>query len=111
MNNALARFNTGMQGRQQNISELNALHNAPLNDIASLRSGSQVSLPTYGGTAATSIPGVDYLNAANMGYNANLGLSNANAARDANNMSGLFGLGGALLNSNPNFLSSLFGLG
>jgi len=99
MNDALAGYNTGMQTRQQGVSEANALHNAPLNDLASLRGQPQMTLPTYGNQVSTAIPGVDYLNAANMGYNANLGLNNANAASTANTNAGLYGLGGALIQS------------
>jgi hypothetical protein len=98
-------FGIGMQGRQQGISEANTLHNSPLNDLASLRTGSQISLPTYSPGVGTSIPGVDILNAANMGYNANLGISNANAASNANTMNGLFGLGSAAI-QNPGAISS-----
>lgn len=114
-NDALAQFNTGLQSRQQGVSEANTLHNSPYNDLASLRSGSQISLPTYSAAVGTSIPGVDLLNAANMGFNANLGVSNANAASNAGMMNGLFGLGAAgiqsgMFNGAGSYLSNLFGL-
>jgi hypothetical protein len=99
MNDALAGFNTGLQGRQQGVSEATALHNAPINDISALRGLPQVQMPTYQGQTGTSIPGVDYLNAANMQNNANLGISNANAASSNNTMNGLFGLGNSALQS------------
>ncbi len=113
MNDALAGFNTGLQGRQQGVSEATALHNSPINDISALRSLPQVQMPTYQGQTGTSIPGVDYLNAANMGYNANLGVTNANNASSNNTMNGLFGLGGAALqsgalNGTGTWLSNLF---
>lgn len=113
INDALAKYNTGMQGRQQGVSEANSLHNSGFNDLTSLRSGPQVALPQYQGQTGTSIPGVDYMNAANLGYNANLGISNANAAQNAGMTNGLFNLGGTFLNSGmgQQFLSGLFGGG
>lgn len=110
INDTIAAFGAGMQGRQQGVSEANALHNAPINDLSALRSGPQVALPQYQGQTGTSIPGVDYVNAANLGYNANLGVSNAQAAQQAGTTNGLFNLGGSLLNSSgiQNYLSGLF---
>jgi hypothetical protein len=106
INDALASFNTGMQGRQQGVSEANSLYTAPYSALASLGSGNSVNLPSFQGQTGTSIPGVDYLNAANMGFNANLGLQNAQAAERANTTNGLFGLGAAALQS-----GALSGLG
>ncbi len=106
MNDALAGFNTGMQGRQQGVSEANALHNSPINDIAALRNSTQVQLPTYPGQVGTSIPGVDYMNAANMGFNADLNLKNAEAAKQTGFNNGLFGLGAAALQS-PGMLGNI----
>jgi len=116
MNDALAGFNTGLQGRQQGVSEATAMHNSPINDISALRGLPQVQMPTYQGQVGTSIPGVDFLNAANMQNNANLGISNADAASHNNMMNGLFGLGGAALQSGAlngagGWLNGLFGSG
>jgi hypothetical protein len=97
MNNAVTGFNAGMQGRQQGVSEAQALHNSPINDINALKSGSQIQLPTFAGQNLTNIPGVDYMNAANLGFMANLGQQNADAAASQNTKSGLFGLGSAAL--------------
>lgn len=99
LNDALTQFNTGLQKRQQGVSEANTLHNSPYNDLASLRTGAQVQLPTFAGGAITSTPGVDLMNAANMGFNANLNLQNANAARSGQTTNGLFGLGSAAIQS------------
>lgn len=107
INDALANFNTGLQARQQGVSEATALHNAPLNDLSVLRGVAPVQLPTYPGQVGTSIPGVDYLNAANLGYNANLALNNANSANSANFTNGLFGLGSAALQGG--LFNGLFG--
>ena len=111
MNNAVAGFNAGMQGRQQGVAEQNYLHNAPINDIASLRGSTQFNMPSFGGMTGTSMPRVDYLNAANMGYNANLAQQNANRADQANFTSGLFGIGSAAMQSPwfGNMVGGLFG--
>ncbi len=111
INDALAQFNTGMQGRQQGVSEANALHNAPINDLNALNGISNFQMPQFQGGTATSIPGVDYMNAANQGFNATMGVNNADAARQAMQMSGLFGLGSTFLNSSTgqNLLASLGG--
>lgn len=99
MNNAVAGFNAGMQGRQQGVAEQNYLHNAPINDIASLRGSTQFTMPSFGGMTGTSMPGVDFMNAANMGYNANLAQQNANKAENTNFTNGLFGIGSAAMQS------------
>jgi hypothetical protein len=97
MNNAVAGFNAGMQSRQEGVNEANALHNSPINDINALKTGSQIQLPSFTGQVGTSIPGVDYINAANLGYNANLAQQNATNAQNTNFTNGLFGLGSAAL--------------
>ncbi len=103
-NDALAGFNTGLQSRQQGVSEANALHNAPLNDLASLRGMQGVSMPTYQGQVGTNIPGVDYTNAANQGFNASIGLQNAQSASQNNFNQGLFNLGSSAI-QNPGAIS------
>lgn len=109
MNNALAGFNTGLQSRQEGVGEENTIHNSQYNDLSSMLGGSQIQQPTYPGMIGTSIPGVDYLNAANMGYNATTGVNNANSASNSNMWNGLFGLGSALMQSNAgqNWLNSV----
>jgi hypothetical protein len=107
MNNAVTGFNAGMQSRQQGVSEAQTLHNSPLNDLSVLRSGPQVSLPNYPGMVGTSVPGVDYMNAANLGYNAQLAKQNADNAQSSNFTNGLFGLGSAAIQGGA--LNGLFG--
>jgi hypothetical protein len=97
MNNAVTGFNAGMQGRQEGVNEATTLHNSGINDINALKTGSQIQLPGYQSQVGTSIPGVDYMNAANLGYNATLGQQNANNASSTNFTNGLFGLGSAAL--------------
>ena len=105
MNDALAQFNTGLQSRQQGVSETNNMYNAPINALASLRGGQQIQMPQFQGITGTSIPGVDYTQAAQNTYNANLGNVNAQNASNTNMMNGLFGLGNAAL-QNPDAVKS-----
>lgn len=111
-NDAMGRFNTGMMGRQQGVSETNALRNAPINELNALNGiTNTVQLPNFPGQTSTSIPGVDFMNAGQLQNNANLGISNANAARSQNNINGLYGLGSAFLQSGvgQNLLNNMFG--
>lgn len=105
MNDALAQFNTGLQSRQQGVSETNNMYNAPINALASLRGGQQIQMPQFQGITGTSIPGVDYMQAAQNTYNANLDNTNAENASNQNVMNGLFGLGNAAL-QNPDAVKS-----
>lgn len=116
-NDALARFNTGLQAhttgvndalatsdaalraRQQAVSENQAQHNSTLNDIQNARGGNNITLPTFQSPTSTTMPGVDYIGTAGLGYNAALGNANAQNASDANFRNGLFGLGNAVLQS------------
>jgi len=111
-NDAMARFNTGMMNRQQGVSEINTMRNAPINELNALNGlTNTVQLPNYPGQTGTNIPGVDFMNAGNLQNNANLGISNANAARSQNNMNALYGLGSAFMQSSAgqNILNSMFG--
>lgn len=107
--NAMRDFNFGRNDayQQAQIGAINtapqtfqlasALRNQPLNEQSALRTGSQVTNPTF-----TPVPqqattaGPDMLSAANMGYQAQLGGVNAANQASANMMGGLMGLGGSL---------------
>jgi hypothetical protein len=87
--------NMYLQGHQQAVSDLEAQYNSPLNALTALQSGSQVSQPGIGQTAATAQTGIQPANYAGLvqqDYQNQLGASNAA-------MGGLFGLGGSLLGS------------
>lgn len=104
-NNAIAQQLYGNQftaadlanrARQQGFGELSYMRNEPLNTLNAVRSGAQVQGPQFVNVpqqATTS--GADYLSAAQMGYNAQMGDFNARQAAQANLNAGLFGLGGA----------------
>lgn len=89
-------FGVGQQARQQGFNELAYQRNEPLNTLNAVRSGSQVQGPSFVNPAMqANTAGADMLGAAQMGYNAQLGASNAQNAANAQMTSGLFGLGGA----------------
>jgi hypothetical protein len=90
----------GLQARQQQLGELAYRRNEPLNVLSALRTGSQVTAPTYVNSAQqATTQGPDLLGAAQMGYNAQMGDFNARQAAQANLNQGLFSLGGAALMS------------
>jgi hypothetical protein len=83
---------TGLAANQQGFNQLGYIRNEPINTLNAVRSGSQVTNPSFVSTAA----GPDYLGAAQSGYNAQL--AGANAQNAANNAftGGLMSLGGSL---------------
>jgi hypothetical protein len=83
---------TGMRARTQGFNELGYMRNEPINTLSAIRSGSQVTNPNFVTTPA----GPDYLSAAQSGYNAQLGASNAANAANSSFTSGLMQLGGTL---------------
>jgi hypothetical protein len=86
----------GLQARQQQLGELAYRRNEPLNVLSALRTGSQVTAPTYVNSAQqATTQGPDLLGAAQMGYNAQMGNFNAQQAAQANLNQGLMGLGSA----------------
>lgn len=80
-----------LQGRSQAFNEAAYTRSAPINEITSLLSGSQVTQPgsTFASTPQTQVGGVDYSSLVNQNYQSQLQQSNAQ-------MGGMFGLGGAL---------------
>jgi len=90
----------GLQARQQQLGELAYRRNEPLNVLSALRTGSQVTAPTYVNSAQqATTQGPDLLGAAQMGYNAQMGDFNARQAAQANLNQGLFSLGSAAMMS------------
>lgn len=88
----------GNQSRQQGLSELLALRALPFNELASIRTGNQVQVPS--GQAQYSVPNLNApnaLGAAEQDYQNQLGVYNAGVAGDNALMGGLFGLGAAAM--------------
>jgi hypothetical protein len=88
-------FGTGLQARQQGFNELAYGRNEPLNTLNAVRTGAQVTNPSY-----VSVPqqattrGADLLGAATAEGNYNTASANASAAQNAGMTSGLMSLAG-----------------
>jgi hypothetical protein len=94
--------------RQASIQEQAYLRSLPLNELNALRTGAQVTNPTFTNAPQQNYTaGPDMLGAANSTYQAALNSTNAQNAGEGNFMSGLFGLGGAAL-SNPALMAGMF---
>ena len=80
-----------LQGRSQAFNEAAYTRSAPINEITSLLSGSQVTQPgsTFASTPQTQVGGVDYSGLVNSNYQQQMQQNNAQ-------MGGMFGLGGTL---------------
>jgi hypothetical protein len=91
-------FGVGQQARQSALQEQAYLRNEPLNTLNAVRSGAQVQGPSFVNSAQqATTAGADLLGATQMGYNAQLGASNAQNAANNQMTQGLFSLGGAAL--------------
>lgn len=95
---ALQGISTGQQARQQGIQEQQYFNTRDLNALNALRTGSQVTNPTFGGYAQqATTAGPNMLGAAQSTYDAQLAATNAQNAGIGNLTKGLFGLGSAYL--------------
>ena len=84
--------------RNAQIAEAQMRQQQPLNNMNALVTGQQVSMPQMPQfNTAQRAQAPQYLNAANMGYQADLNAYNAQQAGAGNMMGGLFSLGGAAL--------------
>jgi len=84
--------------RNAQIAEAQMRQQQPLNNMNALVTGQQVSMPNMPQfNTAQRAQAPQYLNAANMGYQADLNAYNAQQAGAGNMMGGLFSLGGAAL--------------
>lgn len=87
-------FNTGLSARQQGFTEAAYQRNEPLNTLNAVRTGAQVTNPTF-----VSVPqqattkGADILGAVTAEGNYNTASANANAAQNAGITGGLVNLG------------------
>lgn len=93
--------NLYLGGRGQAINEMLTARSQPLNEIAALLSGSQVSTPQFQATPGFNQNPADVMGATYGSYNANA--QNAALRQQQNNamMGGLFGLGGAGISTIP----------
>lgn len=88
----------GLQANQQGFSQAGYMRNEPINTLNAIRSGSQVTNPTFQSVPQqATTQGADILGATQAGYNAQLGAANAQNAASAANTGGLYQLGGTAL--------------
>ena len=92
-NAALSRFNAQNTERNQVLTERFAERNQPLNEIAGLLNGAQVTNPTFANTNMPSIPTVDYAGLVQQDYSNKLGAYGQQVAQRNSILGGLFGLG------------------
>jgi len=97
---AIRGIDAGNQARQQSIQEQSFFRNEPLNTLNAVRSGAQVTNPTFSNVPQQqTTAGPDLLGAANSQYSGQLDAYNAQRAQSGALMGGLFSLGGAALGS------------
>lgn len=95
--NQLTGANLANQARQQGFGELSYMRNEPLNTLNAVRSGAQVTMPSFMNTPQQAVTaGPDYLAATNAQYANQMAGYNAQQAAQSNLMGGLMGLGGTL---------------
>lgn len=88
----------GLQANQQGFNQLGYMRNEPINTLNAIRSGSQVTNPTFQSVPQqATTQGADILGATQAGYNSQLGASNASNAASSANSSGLMALGGTAI--------------
>ena len=86
-----------LTGRGQAIQEQIAEQTLPINELAALLSGQQVTTPQFGLTAQPSIPTTDYAGLVQQNYQGQLAQHQAQQQQRGQLLGGLFGLGGSLL--------------
>ena len=105
-------LNAGLTANQQGFNQAQSNLTTPINLVNSLRTGSNVTNPTYANSAnMANVPGVDYMGAGVNQYNANLAQTNANNAATSGFFGGLMNLGGAALMAPTGTFSGMLGGG
>ena len=91
-------IDVGLRANQQGFGQLGYMRNEPINTLNAIRSGSQVTNPTFQSVPQqATTQGPDILGATQSQYNAQLGASNASNAASSANQSGLMALGGTAI--------------
>jgi hypothetical protein len=89
---------TGLTANQQGFNQAQSNLNMPINMLNSLRSGNNLTNPTYANSANMGqVAGPDYLNAGSQQYNAAMNNYNAQNAQNQGFLGGLLNLGGSAL--------------
>jgi len=88
---------TGLAANQQGFNQAQSNLNTPINMLNSLRTGNNLTNPTYVNSASmANVPGVDYMGAGQNTFNGQLAQTNANNAASGGFLGGLMNLGGTL---------------
>ena len=98
MQAALNGISVGENAQNQQMQLKTALQNQPLNMLNAVRTGSQVTNPTFGAVPQQAMTqGADLLGAANMQNQYNMGLYNSEVGQNNAMLGAVAGLGGAAL--------------
>jgi hypothetical protein len=98
-------IDVGLRANQQGFGQAGYVRNEPINTLNAIRSGSQVTNPTFQSVPQqATTQGADILGATQAGYNAQLGGYNAQQASSAANTGGMYQLGGTALMAGAMFL-------
>lgn len=98
-------IDVGLRANQQGFGQAGYIRNEPINTLNAIRSGSQVTNPTFQSVPQqATTQGADILGATQAGYNAQLGAANAQNAASAANTGGLYQLGGTALMAGAMFM-------
>jgi hypothetical protein len=106
---ALNRAQFQNTAQQQQLAQDFALRSQPINELASIMSGSQVQLPQFTGYTPAQVAPPPTFAGAQAGYQAQLGAANAQNAANSQLTQGLFQLGGAALLAPTGTFGGLFG--
>jgi hypothetical protein len=109
LNKANTYNNMYLQGQNTAVQDILAQYNEPLNALNALQSGSQVSQPGIGQTAQTpqeQIQPAPYAQMVQSNYQDQTSQYNAQVAANAQEMGGLFGLGGSVIGGLGSLLKS-----
>jgi hypothetical protein len=102
---------TGLAANQQGFNQAQSNLNMPINMLNSLRTGNNLTNPTYANSAnMANVPGVDYMGAGNNQYNAQVAQTNANNAASGGFFGGLMNMGAAALGAPTGTFSGPTGL-
>lgn len=85
--------------RNQNLNELMTQQQNPLNVLNALRTGSQVTAPTFGSTPQSNVAGTDISGLTQQNFNNQMGAYNSQIQQNNGLTGGLFGIGSALAGS------------
>jgi len=103
-------MNVGLTANQQGFNQAQQNLVNPLNMFNSLKTGNNLTSPTYANSAnMANVPGIDYMGAGNNQYNAQVAQTNANNAASGGFFGGLMNMGAAAIGAPSGTFSNPFG--